>query len=149
MKCTHCNEETDHINRQDHTQICESCEASRIENDVLAFLHRNLHGNNHEDVINQCIGIFKNPEVIAEAKESIINVYGNKIQEIDSKLYAEIKKNRRAGDRPKEVANIKDIISILITLDGSQHKSNIIAKDTDKVPLIKDMAMASSTPGLI
>ena len=92
MKCTHCNEETDHINRQDHTQICESCEASRIENNVLAFLHRNLHGNNHEDVINQCIGIFKNSEDIAEAKESIINVYGNKIQEIDSKLYAEIKK---------------------------------------------------------
>ena len=149
MKCTHCNEETDPINSQGHTQICESCETNRIENNVLAFIHRNLHGNNHEDVINHCIGIFKNPEDIEDAKASIFNVYGEKIREIDSKLHSEIKKSRRDGGRPKQVANVRDIISILITLDGRQHKPNIIAKDTDKVPLLKDMAMASSTTGLM
>ena len=148
MKCTNCNEETDPINSQGHTQICESCETNRIENNVLAFIHRNLHGYNHEDVINHCIGIFKNPEDIAEAKVSLIKVYGDKIHEIDSKLHSQISKNRREGGRPKQVANVRDIISILIALDGNKIKSNIIAKDTDKVPLLTDLAMASSTPSL-
>ena len=152
MKCINCNEETDHIISQGHTQVCKSCETNRIDNDVLAFIHRNLHGYDHEEVINNCIGLFKNPEDIVEAKTSLIKVYGDKIHEIDSKLHTQIIKNRRdsrEGGRPKQVANVRDIISILQALDSSQHKSNIIAKDNDKVPLIKDIAMASSTSNLI
>ena len=149
MKCTNCNDETAPINSQGHTQICESCETNRIENNVLAFIHRNLHGFNHEDVVNHCIGLFKNPQDIAEAKASLTKVYGAKILEIDSKLHSQISKTRREGGRPKEVANIWDIISILLALDGNQIKSNIIAKDTDKAPLLTDMTMASSTSSLI
>ena len=103
-----------------------------------------MQGYDHEEVINICIGLFNNANEIIEAKACLAKVYGDKIKEIDSKLFTEICKDRRDGKlRPEIVAHVRDIISVFQALDGTQCIINIIAKDIDKVPLIKDIGMAS------
>ena len=136
------------------SKICKIClkavndsaaDHYRIENNVLAFIHRNLQGYDHAEVINIFIGLFNNADEIIEAKACLAKVYGDKIKEIDSKLFTEICKDRRDGKlRPEIVAHVRDIISVFQALDGTQCIINIIAKDIDKVPLIKDLGTASA-----
>ena len=159
MNCINCNNESGHTVSEGQIKICEIClkavndtvaDHYKIENDVLAFIHRNLHGYDHEEVVNICIGLFNNDDDIIEAKACLTKVYGDKIKEINSKLFACLVKDRRDGKtRPEKVAHVRDIISVFQALDGTQCKINIVAKDTKKVPLIKDIGMSSAMPSLI
>ena len=72
-----------------------------------------MQGYDHEAVINICIGLFNNADDIIEAKAYLTKVYGDKFKEIDSKLFAQIAKDRRDGKlRPEKVAHVRDIIRV-------------------------------------
>ena len=129
MKCDNCEVDVGATIQTGKVGICNNCinelhnvsaNNKRIENEILAYIHKNAKARSPEEIINECAEKYT-PEDILDAKTCLLNVYGNKIKEADTKIHDELWKKRiDSHGRKAFIANLHDIMTAYETLDGIQ-----------------------------
>ena len=129
MKCDNCEVDVKATIQTGKLGICNNCinelhnvssNNKRIENEILAYIHKNAMARSPEEIINECAEKYT-PKDILDAKTCLLNVYGNKIKETNTKIHEELCKKRiDSHGRKAFIANLHDIMTAYETLDGIQ-----------------------------